>query len=526
MSPRVWVRFLAFACLTVVPFWHFVLVNDYSLLTSEALAATLLFCIPSVVLALVARGRWFYPVLFLCAMVVAVDPFERLTRTAHTINPWLAAVVLAGLLIGAIATLRRHTAVVLMVFAASFLGADLFTLYAARPASIGSAAGPKPQHVLYIVLDEHLGINGFPLDCEACRKAQQVVLETFQRHLFTIYPNAFSNYDVTLDSVPSILNRQLLKSSGEFSSGRTPGGAVVIAPNRMFSDFGRQAYRIAVYQHRSIDYAAGDYAAGIPHVDRARSYSDVLGGLQAVPGWPRRFLWLIGDYQGSDPLLSKARAFLPFRAGYRSTGPLAVRSVWPGTLAADINQARGKTLFFVHLLMPHEPYVYRADGTVRDFAEWHWVKPGDRLDAPAYTEQYQRYCWQVSVLSHQLDGLLSSLEHSGALASMTVVIHGDHGSRILRKQEGAAPLPPDARTDDISGPPTTEDLVNRFSTLLAIRKPGAVAASVMPENRSVLSFLTADFYHDGGAAVPGANSVYLSDAQGTFREISMTKIWR
>jgi len=46
------------------------------------------------------------------------------------------------------------------------------------------------------------------------------------------------------------------------------------------------------------------------------------------------------------------------------TGPISLRQLWPRTITQDILQARRPTLFFVHLLTPHSPYLLDSQGNV------------------------------------------------------------------------------------------------------------------------------------------------------------------
>ncbi len=496
-------RFAAFAAVTVAPFWHFLVQNQFSLFRSESVAATLLFCVPAEILAGLARGRAFLPVLISCAVVVSTYPLRADLAPIVSLSPWLAACISAALLSGIALALGRNFPALLIVFTLSFLAADflrpLTEIMTETSRARESGESGHPGHLIYIVLDGEIGIDGFPTGIESCSRARNAMHATLRAHDFTVYPGAFSNYTNTLVSIPSILNRRLPSSEQEFSSQRTREGAVVIAPNQLFQDYRDKGYEIVVYQHRSIDYAAG-----VPDVDRVVEYTDLLSGLEYVPGWRSRFWWIVGDYQGSDPLLSMARAFLPFRLRYRKTGPLAVRSIWPGPLAEDIAHSTEKTLFFVHLLIPHEPYVYRADGSVREVSEWADDHPIPPVDRTTYQSRYELYCDQVESLARQLTTFLEDLRSEASLDAATIVIHGDHSSRLRLRREDAAP---DEQSEQ-------QDRRDQFSALLAIKKPGAQASRDVPGSRSVLSYLLMDFYGESAGGPPGADHVYRFDDGG------------
>jgi len=324
------------------------------------------------------------------------------------------------------------------------------------------------------------------------------VLDNYQ---FTVFPNAASNYGNTLLSVPSILNAKLPSPPDEFTRLKTPGGATVVGPNRLFEEFAAKHYAITVYQHRSIDYAAGSRRVTTRH-----DYSSEITGVEHVPGWLERVLWLAGDYQGSSFLLSRFRAFLPFRLAFRRTGPLAVQRFWPEGLLTEIEHTRQPTLFFVHLLVPHEPLLYRADGTVKPVQEWTPDTPVPPLPQELYELRFSRYCEQVTALSRQLREFLRRLSPD-RLGTMTMIVHGDHGSRIY--------------SEDASD---QMNYRNQFSTLFAIRQPGSQTARHDMETATVMSLFARHVY--GIPAPKDADLLYGIAPSGLPFSLSVNQLWR
>ena len=491
-------RAAVFAAITVVPFLRFLVENHYSLFRTDSLAAAGLFLLSALFLATVARGIAFLPTLVICGVLVGTDSFHAQLRSFAPVNEAAAGLLLLAILGTAARALRDRFASILILFSASFFMAQCLQSLSVPAAQ----ASTPPDRVLYLILDGHTGIAGFPTGIPACIAARESVLRTLNSHAFTTYTHATSNYSNTLLSIPSILNQQLLDAPDQFTNQHTAGGATIVSPNRLFAGFASRGYQVNVYQHRSIDYVTAS-----PDVHRRVEYSSEIDGLEQVPGWSRRVLWLIGDYQGSGLLLSKVRALLPFRSGFRRTGPLAVRSIWPGPLASDIIGAQSKSLFFVHLLAPHEPYVYRADGTVRDPEQWAPDTPTPPLPAHLYQQRFSAYCEQVQAFSHQLDSFLNTLATAGVLDSITVVIHGDHGSRI-RLDHG-----------DFE-----DNLRNEFSALLAMRTPGARQPVTRDESASVLSLLARNFR--GASDVPPAADVFWLDTAGVPHRTPLKEVWR
>jgi hypothetical protein len=142
---------------------------------------------------------------------------------------------------------------------------------------------------------------------------------------------------------------------------------------------------------------------------------------------------------------------------------------------------------------------------------------------------------QVEFLTSQLREFLGELRAAGIYDSTTLILHGDHGSRIRLVDEGQraartkllseCPKCPDVNRYDYVSAPPLRDLLSRFSTLLAIKLAGASQPSEVSTKGSVLSFLRGVVW-PRQAENEGINSVYLFDAQGRPREIPLLAIWQ
>jgi hypothetical protein len=383
----------------------------------------------------------------------------------------------------------------------------------------------KPTHVVWILLDEQMGLAGLPAT-PACRQARDELTRVLFKYNFTTYPYAYSNYAGTIDSVPSILNERLLRYPRELID-RTGQGDLRqyrIRENRAFTDFASEGYRVVGYQYASLRFCEPSVSA------ECHNYTLSLSGLHRAPGnWRDRLRWLVGNYQASDPVRSFTRGFFFFRLGVRMAGPLGVSELWPDRLAADILMTDQPTFFFAHLLTPHSPYLYRSDGTVRDLHEWSDDRADERVNAAAYKDRYQRYCEQVQYVSGQLDQFLGTLRAQGGFDRMTIVVHGDHGSRIrLNLDEKAeAPEDEDAETLDRGKDTDGRDLMDHFSALLAIKAAGATKPRESSDRHAILTLLERDLFGrtptDG---VARTDMVYLIDQQRQYRPVDIIKYWR
>jgi hypothetical protein len=523
------VRAFYISCLVVVPFLKFLLWNDYGFLRLEVLAAVALLAGASALLGWVGRGIGFYAVVAVCLLIATVYPIEAMLPPAVSVAPWALAGVLGGVVAAAMLLMRDRFFPVMAVFAWSVL-----LVQAVEPHWSGTSAKARTgiaggDHTLWLVLDEHIGLNGFP-DCAECLAAKSRLSETFRKYNFTVFPNAYSNYADTIDSIPSVVNHRLLSQPQELIAGQGSGlRQYAFRRNLLFEEFHARGYQVVGYQHGSLRSCLAGFGDA-----ECREYRDKLGWLDRAPGgWLDRFRWLVGTYQAGDPWRVKVKGFFPFRFGLKITGPLSVAEVWPNTIAHDILGEQKKTLFFAHLLTPHSPYLNRRDGRVRALEEWSGDRADQRVGPEEYRERYGRYCEQVEDLAGQLDRFFAELDERGVLRRMTVVVHGDHGSRIRRILDGKAAnagndndhVAPSAW--DYPGQPDERDLVDRFSTLLAVKKAGATAPASIAEKHSLLTLLSRYvFSREPEAGVDSADDVFLVNADGKLAPIDIRKYWR
>jgi hypothetical protein len=125
---------------------------------------------------------------------------------------------------------------------------------------------------------------------------------------------------------------------------------------------------------------------------------------------------------------------------------------------------RRGTVYFAHLLAPHNPY--EVDAACRSQTRpslWLEIENSNTPDARAL--RYELYSAQERCLYRHLESLLHTIDSLPGGRQITVIVHGDHGSRIALHypSTGAAPLL------------RPSDYTDGFSTLFAIRTPGIPA---------------------------------------------------
>ncbi len=495
MTARWQERAVALGCVTVLPYAGFLIRSRYPAARPEVVATLALMIGWTALAAAMLRGkRLFLAAWALGGAAVATGPFYRLLHLRAGAWPLFWCIFLAALALGML--LAGRLSAIVTAAAVSMLAAQV-AVEAVRAAPAGAArtiAAPA-HHFLYLILDEHSGAAGFPEEIAECRPARERLASIYLRHGFRVFPQAYSNYPATVDSIPSILNRRLAGRRYEFLRGGRADdyGIYHVEAGAFFERFQRQGYGIHVTQFRGIAFeGAGDAAV--------REYSDSLAPLAGMdyPWWDKARL-LVGRYQATDEVFRAWKGLLPFRCADRPMLPISVADWWPAHLLADIASAQRPTLFFAHILLPHGPYLYREDGSLRPLKEWSRDELYNRVPDQEYRDRYRRYAAQALFVGGQVDWLLEQLNRRGLLDQLTIVVHSDHASRI-RRIRPEAPVSKTVDRFDYTAPPGERDLLDRFSILFAFRPPGAAEGALDERRRSVLQLISETVYGEPAAA--------------------------
>ena len=131
---------------------------------------------------------------------------------------------------------------------------------------------------------------------------------------------------------------------------------------------------------------------------------------------------------------------------------------------------------FAHLLLPHAPYLANADCSIEtSIDEWKYESltfsrhalngPKDPNTADSRAEHYQQYFKPVHCVYTRLEDLFERMQEADIWENSVMIIHGDHGSRIVRTYPT---IQNEAQLSDA-------DLRDGFSTLFAAKLPGEKA---------------------------------------------------
>jgi len=414
----------------------------------------------------------------------------------------LGALAAMGLLCGVLAwTLRRHVALVLGVFAGVvffatvLLNPEVFTAAGrARPLPATKPAPDLPPFI-YIVFDEAMGaagVQGSPGGADVAARLRALA----DRYGFRVYEHAFSRHWSSDRSIPNALNfdfrdRESARVLTHHSSGTVQ--------SRLFDDLARRGYEVVSYGTAHLDFcfAPASRCERFPSFDPFNPYLEVHRGNPRAYS-AREDVRAVAVYRfvrhafSSSYLLFRFCALL---ASFHEPLPSSFVALdsygfpaWFDRFADDLTSAPRGRAYFAHMLAPHAPYVLDAScaetgRSVRKYfdpeEESLTGKDAERRRDTLYAAYHEQYRCTIS----KLDALLNRLVALPAFRDATIVVHGDHGSRI------AAAADPRSLSD--------RDMIDNSSTLYAIRAPGVAAGR--DARLTSVQRLTAEYFSGAGA---------------------------
>jgi hypothetical protein len=323
---------------------------------------------------------------------------------------------------------------------------------------IQTTPDPKAKNlpvVIHLVLDEHAGIadlNTTDVKHELGTNLQQF----YQRYGFNVYPNAYSRYTNTVNSIPNLLNFTENNIHGYYLLGKdysaSDGGELKV--NRYFELLQQQGYRIRVYQPAFIGYCKSK----VP-IDRCITYSSWLARVIVDTPLPthEKVIYLTAGLINSSAIVKwvKLYYFAYVRSYLLNYGydPSWIRYVPHSTAVpslgvmdhlenAVIREHEGMA-YFVHLLWPHSPYVYTANCTLKPKVT-DWQIYFDRypiFNTPqTWRERQDDYHEQIGCITKRLGQFFDRLKQQGIYDRAIIIVHGDHGSRIVINKQAFVPI--------------------------------------------------------------------------------------
>ena len=329
--------------------------------------------------------------------------------------------------------------------------------------------------IVYLILDEHIGVEGWPAQFASTRAMQSRIRGFYLDEGFRLFGKAYSEFPETYLSIPSVLNRPI-EDPRQGVTEVAPEQRYLVTTNRLFGKLSAEGYGIRVYQSTYMDFCdPGAYRIQSCETRPGNSIRNL--SLHHLPLWSKARMVALYFLEYDSRLYTRLRGLYSSLAEHRTSWPrwdVRVRqSDFPAAmeeldrLQADLSadDPRG-AVYFAHLLAPHHPY--EVDAACRSQAHpSRWLEilpfPDRGTNTPAGRAlRYELYAAQTGCLYRHLAAFFHTLDSLPAGRQAVVIVHGDHGSRI--------PLhyPQVSRVAQL----LPSDLADGFSTLFAVRGPG------------------------------------------------------
>jgi len=336
--------------------------------------------------------------------------------------------------------------------------------------------------IIHIILDEHIGLEGIPTDIAEGVKVKTQLRKFYNKYGFMTFDGAYSHYFHTVNSVGNLLNFSAAPQDRTYiSEGESPNK---LLQNHYFESLSQAGYRLNVWWGHHLDYCSYspvviDNCIQVPPGGLQISQHLSLQPLERLQLVFSAYLNLSNIYQGFRNYYQTFRnqiihygVSLPSATWDRHLVTAlpyldSINVLWQNILILPEGSA-----IFAHLLLPHYPYVANSDCTIKSsIKEW---KYSSLLFTPYYPYQegvhntdvsrkthYQEYLKQVQCLYVKLDELFQRMETADIFKKSIVIIHGDHGSRIVRME------PSIENEQELS----KQDYIAGYSTLFAVKFP-------------------------------------------------------
>ena len=461
---RTWVpSALIGACLLLSPFVVFIRYQNYPILRAEFVTCFAILAVMGIVLGILMElvGQYSRTLVLSCLTTLLVDiQMHQPERFIILLVTFGVSLVLTWFLRNQVVRFGTIIAAVLLV--SSFILPTGHVTPNNQTETRLTPGNPNMPVFLHLILDEHIGVEGIPEQFDPDGYHAEKLRDFYLDHGFSIFGRAHSRYFNTWNTIPDIMNFDAPEFRFRYCG--SDNGKFFMKKNRYFELMRKRGYQIHVYQS---DYL--NFCDDASDVDIASCYTYELEAIQSIVDSP---ISLIGKTRILFGVYSRLSEILAvFNIPQVRVSTISSMKALE-KLHSDLLQAKPGMMFVAHLMLPHYPYIYRSDCSLRKQPE-KWLNARDEKLKPRHnnessrSERYPLYLEQISCTSSKLSNLFEDLKQLGKYENMAIVIHGDHGSRLVS-------VPPDTRKMQESY--SKSDFVDAFSTLFAVKWPGTLAS--------------------------------------------------
>lgn len=427
-----------------------------------------------------------------------------LNPRAHLLSEWdlaLGTVTLnLGLLVVfAYALSRTPQRLYTQVFAASVAAALAVVVVQISFEGVGHAeVGPSSVgelgNVYYIVLDGHTSTTAIPTQVAGGQAIKQQIRRDYRRHGFEVYEGAYSNYIWTIFSLYSILDNRLHDDLKPIAQSK-----FVLPPNKLYERMRQAGYLPRIYGGDFLDLCAA--AAVVPPACTRYPATQLGRELPSEIQFPLQLAGLFARVTHADLFVQKRSFF----------GVANAVSTFE-KLIADVSQYDSNTFVMAHLMLPHEPFILDERCEIGESEVWdpQFVDYYIGTSREEAHKRWDRYIPQLACAHGMVMRLVEALKAAGIYEESTIIIHGDHGTRI-GSEGNYGPHPESRRVSN-------RLFLDFYSALFAVKRGEFPLAPLAPELRGqrlpIINLLARLM---GWPLVDGAEFVYRDSNEERFR---------
>lgn len=439
-------------------------------------------------------------------LTIAVLMFELTTTKTWVIFPVCIAFLIT----------RRHFLPILTLFATTiFLTTPIndwverqFALPEKAAFSPETTQGSKP-FILHVILDEHLGIDGFDAFAGDAALVKADLTKFYSDRKFKIFTGAYSRHYRTGNSIPEIF-RYGVKAPYIDAQNTRP----TVARHPYLTDLQLRGHAVSLLQSNWLPFCSrGEVASCVTYL---------ANGPSAVSEFDMPALekakYILSAFIMLSPTLTKlSRQYDKILSAMRHTGldlpqihatRRALNQTLRGALvldqiARDMEHANFGQAYVAHAIFPHQPYAFDQSCAVKPFLDWLY---GDAwVTNTPIGQRHQSYADQVRCSLKKMDRIFDAVENSPVGQNYIAIVHSDHGSRITHVEPETQNL----------GHFSDSDLIAGFSTFFAVRFPDQKAELVaghIPVDMLLKNIVENDFRFISTDVPETPQEIILNDA--------------
>ena len=323
--------------------------------------------------------------------------------------------------------------------------------------------------VVHLIFDEMTSPGALDGDVPGGGAARQALHAVADRSQVRVFDSVYSRYFFSGIAIPNLVHREYLGRTGP--TNQSARLRETIRDNAYFEAMETRGYRTVVFQtthlnfcaHRTVDHCEtiasfdpGDSRTGEPE-GRAHTrelWSTLLRVYE--PSYVSRYgLDLVATWYPLEPRHQEA-------LGVEGRYDVQRFPRWFDRFIGFIEDVPRGTHVFAHFMAPHAPYLLNEACEIggRPAAGYYLGQrfPGADERQAARDRFFADYLAQVRCVQRKLDAFFGAVARNPNLYDATIIIHGDHGSRIS--------------VGNMIEDYTRRDFIDNYATYFAVKAPG------------------------------------------------------